>query len=128
MVTFKKARLRRLILDFEVIAFDMLRGGRRTGSRSVRDRRVRAWFGVSLKTLSKVWDLLTRQFNGRLPEGATKARFLWALILSKSYDIEEVNAGRVGGVDEATFAEWSLWFVDEIAQLESEVVSFTLVF
>lgn len=57
-----------------------------------------------------------------MPEGATKERHLWALILLKSYDTDEVNAARVGGVDEGTFRKWAFWFVNEISHLEPEVV------
>ena len=123
MVTFLKSRIKRLVHDFERIAFDLLRQGRQTGSKAVRDRRIRAWLGVSSKTVAKAWDLFCRQHNNRPPEGATKERFLWAFILLKSYDTDEVNAARVGGVDEGTFRKWSWWFVDELANLESEVVS-----
>jgi hypothetical protein len=80
----------------------------------VQHRRVRAWFGCSLNMLAKTWLLLASQFpNQRLPEQATKERFLWAIILLKSYDTEEVNASCVGGVIEGTFWYWSCWFVDE---------------
>lgn len=101
----------------------MMRNGRMTGSRAVRDRRIRAWFGCSVKTIAKIWYLLN---NGFLPEQATKDRLLWGLRLMKGYETEEVNAAIIGGVDEATFRRWSWFFVEEIANLFDVVVSFAL--
>jgi hypothetical protein len=122
MVQCNNGTLAALEQDFERIAFTMLRGGRCTGSHSVKDRHFRAWFGCSLNVLSKLWFLLCHQFDGAIPEGASMEQFLWALILLKSYDIDEVNASRVGGVDECTFCKWAWWFIEELSYLESEVV------
>jgi hypothetical protein len=103
-MAFNGNELQLLVNEFKTVAFCVFRGGQATGSQSVRDRRIRAWFGCSLLVLAKVWCLLCQQFpNGRMPECATKERLLWALILLKSYDTEEVNASHVGGVDKGTF-------------------------
>ena len=120
---FQKSRIKRLKKDFQYIAFDMMRQGRLPESNLVRDRRIRGWFGVSLKTIAKVWDLLGRGFD-RLPEGATKRRLLWSLLLLKQYGTEESHAAQVGGVDEHTFSSWAWYFLEEVSYLESIVVSF----
>jgi len=49
--------------------------------------------------------------------------FLWGLLLLKEYSSEEVNAGRVGGVDEETFWVWSWWFLESFADCVAEVVN-----
>jgi hypothetical protein len=122
LVVFNLNKLQAHVDEFEAIAFHVFRRGKATGSLSVQDRRARAWFGCSLLVLAKTWVLLCRQFVQPLPERATKLKFLWAVILLKSYDAEEVNASRVGGVDQGTFCYWSWWFVDEISYLEPSVV------
>jgi hypothetical protein len=119
MVQFNNTIISVLEQDFEQIAFTMLRGGHCcTGSDSVRDWHCRAWFGCFLNVLAKAWNLLCRQHGGSLPEGASMDRFLWALILLKSYNVDEVNAARVGGVDKCTFWRWSWWFVEQLSYLE----------
>jgi hypothetical protein len=123
-MAFNANELQLLVNEFGTVAFRAFHGGQATGSQSVHDRKIRAWFGCSLLVLAKVWCRLCQQFpNGRMPECVTKERLLWALILLKSYDTEEVNASRVGCVDEGTFQYWSWWFVDEISFLEHVVVS-----
>ena len=120
-VPFNRARIRTLRREFEVIAFRMLRGSLPNVSLAVRDRRFRAWCGVSSSVIAMAWDLLS--WGTDLPEAATEERFLWAIIVLKSYDTEEINAGHVGGVDEGTFRIWSWWFVEALFDCESDVVS-----
>ena len=121
MMKFRRRQIKTLERQFTRIAFDLFRGGRLTGSKVVRDRRIRAWTGCSLRVIAKVWYLLER---GRdLPELATKERLLWALYLMKSYPTEEVAAAACGAVDEGTFREWAWFFIEEISYLADEVVS-----
>lgn len=117
---FRRRKLVSYIKDFEKAAFAIMQRAI-TGSRVVRDRRVRAWFGCSLKTVAKIWYLLDNSAN-KLPEQATQERLLWALVLMKRYDTEEFNAGIVGGVDEGTFRKWSWFFIEEISYLEHDLV------
>lgn len=122
MIQFDNATIEVLATDFENIAFRLFRDGKGLGgSAGVKDRRMRAWVGCSATVVAKAWHLLCE--GEPLPRGATKERFLWALMLLKSYDTEENNASRVGGVDEGTFRSWSWWFIDELSYLEDEVVS-----
>lgn len=78
------------------------------------------WCGCSTMVIAKAWNLLHR---GGLPDHATQERFLWALCLLKSYDNEENNAARMGGVDEGTFRRWSWYFIEELSFCEANVVS-----
>ena len=121
MMKFRRRQIKTLERQFTRIAFDLFRGGRLTGSKVVRDRRIRAWTGCSLRVIAKVWYLLER--GGDLPELATKERLLWALYLMKSYPTEEVAAAACGAVDEGTFREWAWFFIEEISYLTDEVVS-----
>ncbi|CAB9530745.1 unknown protein [Seminavis robusta] len=110
----------RLQEEFEVIAFGLFRNGRLSGSEAVKDRRVRAWCGVSLTVLSITWYLL--QSFGGLKEGATMERFLWALNMLQQYPTEENGASRCGGVDEGTWSTWVWYFIDEVSYLENDVI------
>lgn len=120
MVKFKKKKIRPLERKVEKTAFSLFRQGRRTGSNKVRDRRMRAWVGTSITTIAKVWLLLKNK--KLLSAGVTLERLLWALLLLKSYDTDENNASRVGGVDEGTFNQYSWWIIKLIASLETDVV------
>jgi len=121
-VPFNRRKIKRLAKEFEVIAFRMLRGGARPSvSLAVRDRRFRAWCGMSSTIVAKGWDLLSR--GGNLREGASKECFLWGVTLLKAYDNEETNAGRVGGVDEGTFRDWSWHILESFSHCLSEVVT-----
>ena len=51
---------------------------------------------------------------------------LWALLFLKCYNTNTRNAA-ITGVDEKTFRHWSWIFVEAIANLDREVVSFTIV-
>ena len=124
MLEFNDRKIKRLSKKFEKIAFRVYRNGQEPcDSKLVRDRRMRAWFGASSKTIAKAWTILARSFDNELIEGATKERFLWAFILLKSYATEENNASRVGGVDEGTFRKWSWYFIEEFSYCEDDVVS-----
>lgn len=112
-----------LVEEFEVLAFDIFRGGRLSGSELVRDRRIRAWFGCSLDVVAVSWYLLDNNGYG-LKEGSTKARFLWALNALKTYPTEANGASRVGGVDEGTWSHWVWYLINALSYLENSVVSF----
>jgi hypothetical protein len=95
------------------------------GSSLTEDRRFREHFGSTSEICAHVWDnLLEHEF---LPVGSRKEHVLWALMLLKQYsEPESVHCSRVGGVDEKTWRKYAWDFVDEIAALESKVVSNTL--
>ena len=118
---FKKQALKRNVKELEMLAFKIFRNGHLPSpSLFVRDKRIRGWCGCSSETMAKAWMLLMR---GGLKRGASMERFLWAMMLLKSYDTEIVGAGRVGGVDEETFSTWAWYFIDELSYLEGDLVS-----
>ncbi|CAB9497057.1 expressed unknown protein [Seminavis robusta] len=111
----------RLEHEFEVIAFGLFRNGRLSGSEAVKDRRIRAWCGVSV--LSIAWYLL--EMGGSLIEGASMERYLWSLNMLQQYPTEENVASRCGGVDEGTWSKWVWYFIDEISYLENDVIQWS---
>ena len=67
-----------------------------------------------------IWELMD---PSSLPNGAEKKHLLYALIFLMIYGTESLHASMAGGVDEATFRNWSWFFVNELSLLEAEVVS-----
>jgi hypothetical protein len=82
------------------------------GSLSVGHRKIRAFFGTSPAVCVVAWDLLA----GVRPNNPKSNNLLWALMLLKRYCIESFNAVLVK-VTEKTFREWSLLFVDLLADM-----------
>jgi hypothetical protein len=117
-----------LAAEFEGIGSQLMRGsdlGNKRGSAGTADRRFRAWFGCSTTVCAMTWDLIVemRAGDGGMGPGATKERFLLALMILKHFDIEENMAAAAGGVDEKTLRKWGWFFIEEISFLESIVVS-----
>lgn len=90
------------------------------GSEKTFQRRWRTHFGVSPLICAHIWDNLLEPET--LPQGFTKERFLWGLMLLKMYNKEAANCSLAGGVDEQTWRTWAWAVVYEIAHLEPMVV------
>ena len=86
-------------------------------------------FGCSSTVCANALLLIMDGWNDK-PSGATKDRFLWALSLLKSYDIEgnlSCNAGE--GCDEKTFRHWALFFLEELLENHVKLVrTFTMLY
>lgn len=117
---FNRQRVRQLKAEIERDAFDVFRQGRFSGSRGVRDKRIRAWCGCSASVIARAWYLLEQ---GHLEPQASRERLLWALHMLNCYPNEREGAARCGGVDEGTYRKWVWYFVEELAYLEDDVVS-----
>ena len=94
----------------------------RAGDRCFRTelRRFRAFFGVSPSTASLLWGKI--KSLDWAPRSQAK-HILWALLLMKVYDSEEVMAGFLG-VDEETFSIHAFEMVKVIARLKPYYVRF----
>lgn len=95
----------------------------RGGSELAFEGRFRSNFGASPQVAARVWDLIQQEQADTLTHLHSIERFLWALLLLKSYDTENVNAARALGVHEDTFRQWAWDFVERICDLEAVVVS-----
>ena len=121
VLQFGRRRLRRLMNDFEVLAFDLFWEGRLSHSPVVRDRRIRAWTGCSVRATAKAWHSLS---EGHSERNASKEKFLWALhALACHPGNDEDGASRCGGVDEKTHRKWVWHFTEELACLEDDAAS-----
>ena len=107
--------------DFIVIAFRLFRKGKILESRTRTTQMMISWVGATPTMLGMLWYLL-ESTQSEWKRGASKERLLWGLLLLKAYESEKKNAAVVGGVDEATFAKWSWYFLSEISFLESFVI------
>lgn len=116
-------QLRQIQSDIESEAFRICRRGKGiTGSKKVRQRRIKAWFGVSSEVMAELFWLLQESGTLHQRRHASTEHFLWGMMLLKSYETEEVLASRVGGVTEETFRTWSWFFIQEMSYLETQVV------
>ena len=90
------------------------------GSRSMGYRLFRAFFGTTPQVCEIIWHMLST----RRPPHSTPHHFLWVLLLLKQYNIESVNAVLVG-VSEKTFRNWSLMYIQLIANLPVVMIFYT---
>lgn len=93
----------------------------RGGSHLTLDRRFRSAFGISSHLCCTLWQKLKNEDIKKM----TPDHLLWGLFLLKSYSFETTNSA-FAGVDEKTFRKWSLFAIEQIADLHSQVVSLCL--
>lgn len=100
----------------------------RLGSKLTRKRRFRSHFGTSPKVISEVWHRLDPLNAWDDANGVRPVHLLWALLFLKIYGTEAVHCtlagGKEYGPDETTFRKWVWIFVDAVAMLEGDVVSY----
>ena len=72
----------------------------------------------------ELWEMIDP--HNTMPAGVQLMHLLWGLYVLRVYSTAESRAQAVGKVDEKTYCEWSLLFVDAVSYLESDVVSIIL--
>jgi hypothetical protein len=77
-------------------------------------------FGATPEVIARAWYLIEEGFD-IMPRGATKERFLWGLLLLKSYGTTKNMASRCG-CNKDTFRKWAWFFLEELSFLEDMVV------
>jgi len=113
--------------SFLSLGKDIMKMRRRRAEKTVM-RLFRAHFGASPEACSEVWDLLCDDRVSVWKPIDAKARpehLLWALLILKTYDTEELLCSKLG-VDEKTFRKWSWRFIVAIAALKKHLVNHTL--
>ena len=95
------------------------------GGRKIFIRRFRAFFGVKPMVCVVVWLLLKKQrwFENNKVTEPKKEHLLWAMRFMKTYNTEEIHAAEVKKV-EKTWRKWTWLYVEGIASVANEVVSF----
>ena len=100
---------------------------RHSRSEKVRERRFKAEFGVPRYIATVAWEMLEdssflRDNNpGQKPP--IPEHMLWALMFLKKYSLIESLANTVR-VDVQTFKKWSELYLEAMAELDSDLVSF----
>ena len=92
----------------------------------VEDRRFREFFGVSAMVAISVWRRLSR--TSQIPFGGEPKHLLWALLFMKVYPTEGIMCKLIGIKCPKTFRGRVKDFIEAIADLESDVVSYSFNF
>ena len=105
--------------DYESLG-RQLAGYSRSASERIRLERFNSFFGVNPIIVSVVWSMLIdNQMCSRSPN---PVHLLWALLFLKLYDTTS-NLAALARCDEKTFRKWSWFYIESIANLDSQVVS-----
>ena len=110
--------------NFSDIGLELMGKPKTYRSRKARDRRFKAWFGLTPQWCAIVWfELQSSGWLDRAPRVHVYPRhLLYALHFLKNYETEQANALKVF-CDDKTFRQWSWYFIEGIASLESKFVS-----
>lgn len=94
---------------------------------SVKERRFTAFFGIQPKVLEAIWLLLGKigWMDVVGPKSLHPKHLLWAFMFAKRYECEEVLSS-TAGCDEKTFRKWAWFYIEGVANLDMNVVSFYL--
>ena len=101
---------------FQLIANHIVRINQTMKRREASNRDFHSFFGASLETIVKIWDLCN------FPDKTQPKHMMWALLFLKTYASEE-NLSSLAGVTPKTFRKWSWPCVAEIGNNMHKVVS-----
>lgn len=101
------------------------RSGQKICVQATEDRRFREYFGCSVHTAIKCWELLNQ--HEKLDPDCDVMKMLWAMYFLKCYPLTQEACAAAGGTDGAidpkTWKKYVWPAVYSIADLEAEVVS-----
>ena len=86
-----------------------------------KDMRFKACFGASAEIVADIWNRI--KVHGPIASGGEPKHLLWALIHLKVYSTVETHCALVGWPCSRTFAKWSWYFVERIAELKDDLIS-----
>ena len=118
------------LTDFYIFGKEVQnRSGQKVCTTMTEERRFHDFFGVGALVAIAAWNLLT--VNNFVPDDGTILQFLWALFFMKMYPKQglacSAAGGRDGAVDPKTFCKYVWPFIYALADLESIVVSKSLI-
>ena len=96
------------------------------GAQMVEDRRFREFFGCSAIVVILVWRRLSRTLQ--IPFGGEPKHLFWALLFMKVYPKEGILCKLINIKDPKKFRDRVKDFIEAIADLESDVVSYSFNF
>jgi hypothetical protein len=92
----------------------------------MEDRQFRSFFDARQEIVEMVWDMLRE--GGLHPKNSEPKQLLWALYCMKLYPREGPGCSAVGGskgaIDSKTMRKWVWLFLEHIAKLADDVVSY----
>ena len=91
-------------------------------SRTVRQRRFKALFGITPPTCASAWAIISRS----VPRGTKPVHLMWTALFLKVYAAEYINSA-LTGVDCKTFRKW-MWSVLQVLSAQNLVRKLTFVF
>jgi hypothetical protein len=104
----------------------MNRSNKKIGTAAMEEFRFRSFFGARNEIVLKVWKMLGE--GGLRPKNSKPKHLLWALYFLKVYSREGPICSAVGGskgaIDPKTMRKWVWLFLERIAELADNVVSY----
>jgi hypothetical protein len=85
-----------------------------------RNGRFRSVFGAGSAVVADVWNRI--EADGEILKGGEPKHLLWALVLLKVYQSDEVHCALVGWPSAPTFRKWAWYFVKRISMLKDDII------
>jgi hypothetical protein len=87
---------------------------------SESNMRFRSVFGAGSAVVADVWNRI--EADGEISKGAEPKHLLWALVLLKVYQSDEVHCALVGWPSVPTFRKWAWYFIERISKLKDDII------
>jgi hypothetical protein len=85
-----------------------------------RNGRFRSVFGAGSEVVADIWNRI--EADAPIDKDAKPKHLLWALVLLKVYQSDEVHCALVGWPSAPTFRKWAWYFVERIAMLKDGII------
>jgi hypothetical protein len=104
----------------EIWAQQVLRWPDKRKWTSESNMRFRSVFGAGSAVVADVWNRI--EADGEILKGAEPKHLLWALVLLKVYQSDEVHCALVGWPSVPTFGKYAWYFIERIADLKDDII------
>ena len=82
--------------------------------------RFRSVFGAGSAVVADVWNRIVA--DGEILKGGEPKHLLWALVLLKVYQSDEVHCALVGWPSVPTYRKWAWYFIERINDLKDNII------
>ena len=87
---------------------------------SETNMRFRSVFGAGSIVVADIWNRI--EADGEILKGGEPKHLLWALVLLKVYQSDEVHCALVGWPSVPTYRKWSWYFIERINDLKDDII------
>ena len=87
---------------------------------SETNMRFRSVFGAGSIVVADIWNRI--EADGEILKGGEPKHLLWALVLLKVYQSDEVHCALVGWPSVPTFRKWAWYFIERINDLKDNII------